>query len=57
VLLAADRGEGVAFEVETENRDAVHSASSIHAIWIASRIFSPQRFGSSLNPGSAITHW
>src|SRR6185503_385307 len=39
---------------------AVHSsysASSIHAIWIASRIFSPQRFGSSSNPGSAITHW
>src|SRR5689334_21830680 len=24
---------------------------------MASRIFSPQRFGSSLNPGSASTHW
>jgi hypothetical protein len=31
-------------------------ASSIQAIWIASRIFSPQCFGSSSKSGSAITH-
>ncbi len=32
------------------------SPSSIHAIWIASRIFSPLCFGSSSNPGSSSTH-
>src|SRR5689334_16403852 len=32
------------------------SPSSIQAIWIASRIFSPQRCGSSSNPGSSSTH-
>src|SRR5258708_10940208 len=33
-----------------------YSASSIHTIWMASRSFSPQRFGSSSNPGSALPH-
>src|SRR5437763_13905093 len=32
-------------------------ASSIHAIWMASRIFSPERLGSSSNSGSAHTHF
>ena len=32
------------------------SPSSIHADWIASRIFSPLRLGSSSKPGNASTH-
>ena len=38
---------------DRERRRTSSIASSIHAIWIASRIFSPLRFGSSSNPGSA----
>src|SRR6266850_8290951 len=30
--------------------------SSIHAVWIASSIFSPQRFGSSSKSSSSLTH-
>src|SRR5437763_3467067 len=33
-----------------------HSRSSSQRIWIASRIFSPDLFGSSENPGSSRTH-
>src|SRR5688572_21583657 len=59
---AIDIGRNGGEREEQQEKDEAHaahcsySASSIQAIWIASRIFSPQRLGSSSNPGSSCTH-
>jgi hypothetical protein len=49
------RAQSVSLAVAASSSSS-KSPSSIHAIWMASRIFSPQCFGSSSKPGNACTH-